>query len=149
LKNITNTGIKNITNLLSFDLKQVNCKKSEVAIIEIDGKKYERNRIRFDSPEFDLFDELIFHIKPDSASFVFRSFGNIDEKLESLEELTNKIYDLLKDKTVGGTGKFKAADLNQIKKFDFWSGKLWIDHKNQSSVMIDYTDGMLRLCINV
>ena len=69
--------------------------------------------------------------------------GNISD----IEELSNKLYDTLKDYTVGGLGRFNKTDAYQFSEIKVWPGKLWIDYKTNSLITLSMFDGVTNLTI--
>jgi hypothetical protein len=101
-----------------------------------------------DPPIFGLFRKIIIKYQFEQVvSMELFSFLIKDEGIIELEKLTNKLYDVLKNRTVGGTGKFNKSDALQISSANMWVGKLWVDYKTTSMVMLRMEEGIVSLLI--
>ena len=101
-----------------------------------------------DPPAFGLFTKVI-------TKYQFGQVVSIDlfssqinkEGIVYLEKFTNKLYDVLKNRTVGGTGKFNRTDALQISTGNVWAGKLWVDYNTTSVVILRMEEGIVSLSI--
>lgn len=73
------------------------------------------------------------------------SFPNKVADLVKIEELTNLLYDTLKNFTIG-QGRFNEGDNAQCIKGN-WSGKMWIDYESASIIDLKMENGYLSLTI--
>ena len=99
-------------------------------------------------PVYNLFKTVVkrlngSHLKSiELISYPFDS-GNISD----IEELSNKLYNTLKDHTVGGLGRFNKGDAYQLSEIKVWPGKLWADYKTNSLITLSMFDGVTKLNI--
>lgn len=99
-------------------------------------------------PVFGLFTKIItqYHFGQ-VVSIELLSYIINDGEIIELEKITNRLYEVLKNRTVGGSGKFNKADALQIRTAGMWVGKLWVDYKTTSMVMLRMEERVVSLLI--
>ena len=100
-----------------------------------------------DPPIYGLFNKVVktYGVKGlHSIELVSFSLGHND--LNSLEALTNHLYETFKNHTVG-QGKFNAGDARQVNEGVEWSGKLWTDYKSGSVISLSMKNKIANLLV--
>jgi hypothetical protein len=132
-------------------IKTIELVKNEIASVSIGSSKnvgLNGEELATEPPVFGLLTKIIIKyqfehvVSMELFSFLKKAEGTIE-----LEKPTNKLYDVLKNRTVGGTGKFNKSDALQIGSANMWVGKLWVDYRTTSMVMLRMEEGIVGLLI--
>jgi hypothetical protein len=136
-----NSGIIEAIELVQTEIANVTIVSSKN--IGLNGEE-----IIFSPAAFGLFTKVFFKYQFGQVASIELFSSEIgSEATLSLESLTNKLYAILKDKTVGGTGKFKINDTEQVYEGNSWVGKLWVDYNTTSIVMLRVENGIATMLI--
>lgn len=143
-----NKNIQTLIESFGVDLTKL---LNENFVEDKDFNEIENTRkfvLQLEKLEFGIFDKLILYQSKDGRiTYEFNSSPISEHDIDKIERTTNSLYDILKNGTVAGTGKFKPSDKETILKYEFWQGKTWVDYHTSSMVLLDVKENIFRLNI--